>query len=106
MDENENDSGAPKRLISTDLVPKDKQIEMTEQLQGMTLRLLIHRVEHGLISDTGLATIIRLLNDHGWDLDPNHIKKDLKDQLTSKVSPTDLDDELDGVYPIGNRKHA
>jgi hypothetical protein len=98
--ENEEEAGAPKRLIDTTPLPKEQQIEMAQQLQAMTLRLFIHRVEHGLISDTGLATIVRMLNEHGWDLDPAHVKKDLLDQLTTRISPEELDAELDGVLPL------
>lgn len=98
MEDQNND--APKRLIDSTPMTKEKQISLAEQLQAMTLRLLADRVENRTISDTGLATIIRLLVSQGWSLDPATVKQNLKDMLTTTVDPKELDEELDNVFPL------
>jgi hypothetical protein len=83
---------------------KAEQITLAEQIQAMTLRLFFDRIKNRTISDTGLATITRLLVSQGWELDPNGLPKDPKDMLTSKHRAEDLDD--DDVIPFPGRKQA
>ena len=106
MTDEQNEEGAPKRLIDTTPLAKEDQIKIAERLQAASLRLFLDRVENRTISDTGLATIVRMLIANGWDLDPSHMKQDLKDLLTSTVSAEELDKELDNVFPIGSRRPA
>lgn len=71
---------------------KNAQIEKMEKLQDLILDDLIKAVEGGTATATDRATIIRLLQSNGWDLDPARIPQELRDKLTKKVK---FDDDLE-----------
>jgi hypothetical protein len=100
-----NEEREPLRLIDTTPMTKEDQISLAEQLQAMVLRTFSTRLEHNTISDTGLATLVRMLAANGWSIDPRSVPKNLADKLTTKVDPAELDADLDNVYPI-HRRHA
>ena len=94
----DNEEKAPEKL-SLEEIDLVKQIELTKKLQAGLLRTYLRRLEAGTISDTGLANLQRLLKENGWSLDPKQMPVDLKDMLTTHVSPEDLDDD-DDVLPL------
>jgi hypothetical protein len=57
----------------------------------------------GSATSTDFATLARVLAANGWTLDPKQLPQELRDKLTSKVSPEEL--EYDGILPI-QRKQA
>jgi hypothetical protein len=81
-------------IIEAGKLPQEAQLELAEQLQAMLLRTYHTRLKAGTISDTGLAALQRLLQQNGWSLDPAQLPKGLRDMITSKVDPTELDDDV------------
>jgi Fe-S-cluster formation regulator IscX/YfhJ len=62
-----------------------EQIAKLEQLQDLILDDMIDAVKNNRATATDRATIIRLLQSNGWDLDPSKLGDgDLKSKLTSK----------------------
>jgi hypothetical protein len=94
------DQEEPKRLIDATPMAKQEQIDLAAQLQALTLRSFYVRLVAGTLSDTGLATMIRLLMANGWSLDPASVKQNLEEMLTTKVDPKELDEEIDNVFPL------
>lgn len=83
---------------------REGQIDLSQQLQDMLLRAYKDRLEAGTISDTGLGQLQKLLMSNGWSLDPAQIKRELGEQLTSRVDPEELDDEDPDVIDILDRR--
>lgn len=69
------------------------QTELAEGLQLKWLRRMDSMLDDGTITSSDMATLYRFLSDNGWNLDPARLPKRLRDKLTSKISPTDFDDE-------------
>jgi hypothetical protein len=84
----------------TDTTDKQKvQVEIAERLQLALLKDFERQLLDGTISSTDRATLARLLTQNGWSLDPSRLPKGLKDQLTSRIDPEDLDED-DDVLPL------
>ena len=78
-----------------------KQIDLAEKLQDKLLEYFQKRLDDNSLTDTGAATLARLLSANGWSLDPARIPQSIKDKLTSTVSPSDLsDDDVDVIGKI------
>jgi hypothetical protein len=75
----------------TKLLNKEEQIQVAEELQTLILKDFVKILKDNTASATDRATIIRLLRENGWTLDPALLPKNLRDKLTSKVS---FDDDL------------
>lgn len=76
---------------------REEQIALAEELQGMLLKEYKRRLETRTISGTGMASLQKLLKDNGWNLDPAHLKQELRDLLTTEVDPDELDDDDDVI---------
>jgi hypothetical protein len=98
MKEDTEDFSVPEELDTTPM-EKPAQINLAAELQAGALRLFLRRVKSGQISDTGLNTLVRLLAANGWDLDPSHLPQELKDMLTSKLSPEEIEAD-DDILPL------
>jgi hypothetical protein len=76
---------------------KAEQAEILERLQLKWLERMETLMDTGEITSTDLATLMRFLMANGWTLDPSRLPKGLKDKLTSKVLPSDFEDEDNGI---------
>lgn len=80
---------------------KEQQIDLAEQLQAMLLEAYATKLEKGELSDTGLSSLQKLLMQNGWQLDPTRVPQGLRDKLTARVDPKDVeDDDEPGVIPM------
>ena len=90
----------PEPAVDVTPLPKTEQVALAEKLQAAVLRTFERRLKNGTLSDSGIATLVRLLMQNGWTIDPSQLSKGLRSVLTENVSP----DELDDVLPF--RKQA
>lgn len=82
---------------------KQKQIEIAERLQLALLEYFEQKLEDKTLSDTGAATLARLLMQNGWSIDPARLPQGLKDKLLSGVDPAKLsDDDVDVIGRIAS----
>lgn len=72
---------------------KQTQLEIAERLQLKWLKRMEALLDDATITSTDLATLNRFLMANGWTLDPSKLPKNLRDKMTSHVSPEDLDEE-------------
>lgn len=82
---------------------KKQQIDIAERLQLALLKYFEKKLEDDppTLSDTGAATLARLLMQNGWSIDPAKLPTGLKDKLLSGVDPTQLsDDDVDVIGKI------
>jgi len=70
-----------------------KQLEITERLQDKLLEFFETKLQDGTLSDTGAATLTRLLMANGWSLDPARLPQTVRDKLTRSIDPRELDDD-------------
>lgn len=75
----------------TKLLNQTEQIQVAAQLQTLILQDFVKQLQGNTASATDRATIVRLLRENGWTLDPALVPSSLKDKITSKVS---FDDDL------------
>lgn len=76
----------------------EAQIKLADELQDLVLADLKKILDNGTATATDRATIIRLLRDNGWNLDPSRLTTSLKDKLTNKVRfDEDLTEEETGT---------
>lgn len=101
MEDNKKAWEGPELLEDAKLT-KNEQLDLAERLQAMLLRSYLKRLQEGSLSDTGMASLQRLLSQNGWSLDPAQLPQELRHMLTSEVSPEELDEEdLEaGVIPM------
>jgi hypothetical protein len=81
---------------------KAKQLAIAERLQLRLLEVFEEKLKstEGL-SDTGMATLARLLMQNGWSIDPARLPQGLKDKLLTNVDPSKFtDDDVDVVGRI------
>lgn len=76
------------------LVEQRRQIEQAERLQRLILDDLERCLNDKTATATDRATIIRLLKDNGWTLDPAQLPSNLKAMLIADLSAVDVADEL------------
>lgn len=61
--------------------PKKDQIRIVERLQAKLLERFEHLLDTGEMSATDAATLVRLLSQNGWTLDPTALPQGLKDKM-------------------------
>lgn len=77
---------------------KQQQIAIADRLQLMLLEYFEKKLNDDTLTDTGAATLARLLSANGWSIDPNTLPQGVRDKLTSTVDPNDFDDDdLDAI---------
>jgi hypothetical protein len=85
------------------MADKQKQIELAERLQDMLLLYFETKLKEGTLTDTGAATLARLLMANGWSLDPSRLPTTIKDKLTRTIDPTQFtEDDVDVIGRIVN----
>lgn len=72
---------------------QQQQIEIMDRLQLKMLQRFETLLDNGEISSTDMATLVRLAEHNGWQLDPAKIPQGLKDKLTAGVSPEDFGED-------------
>lgn len=72
---------------------RSTQIDLAAQLQLKWLERMNTLMDEGTITSTDLATLARVLLANGWTLDPARLPQALREKLTSKVDPSEFDDE-------------
>ena len=82
-----------------------KQIELAEKLQMKALEYFENGFDTGTLTATDVSTLVRLLSQNGWVLDPARVPQGLRDKLTSTLDPSDLEDDGD-VIPIIRKRRA
>lgn len=80
-----------------------QQTDLAERLQTKWLKRMETMIDEGTATATDMATLARVLLANGWSIDPKDIPQPLRDKLTSKISPEELDD--DGIV-LPMRKKA
>ncbi len=75
---------------------KAEQIDLLEEIQTLLLRDLVTALKSHKATAPDRATIIRLLQSNGWDLDPARVPQELRDKLTKAVK---FDADLEGEAP-------
>jgi hypothetical protein len=69
----------------TKMLNQTQQIEVASELQSLILQDFVKIIKNNTASATDRATIVRLLRENGWTLDPAQIPSSLKDKLTRTV---------------------
>lgn len=69
-----------------------KQIELAERLQDGLLLYFEKKLDEGSLTDTGAATLARLLSSNGWSLDPTRLPQGVADKLTRRIDPSQFDE--------------
>jgi len=78
-----------------------KQAALAELLQDKLLQYFEKKLDGDALTDTGAATLARLLMANGWSLDPNRLPQGIREKLTRTVDPTELtDDDVDVIGRI------
>jgi hypothetical protein len=78
--------------------PKKDQIAIAEKLQLKLLEYFEKKLENNTLTDTGAATLARLLMQNGWNLDPSAVPEGLRSKLTQNIDPNELnEDDLDRI---------
>lgn len=73
--------------------PKKEHIAIAERLQLALLNYFETKLQDGSLTDTGAATLARLLMQNGWSIDPAQVPEGLRDKLTQKINPDELDED-------------
>lgn len=74
-----------------------KQLAIKAKLETLWLEHMQHLLETKAVTSTDLATLARVLMQNGWVIDEGKLPQQLRDKLTTLVSPEELDDN---VLPI------
>lgn len=75
---------------------KRYQIQIAARLQRKVLENLERKLDQDLITPPEMATLVKLLAQNGWVLDPAMIPKGLRSKITDMVDPNEfLDDDPD-----------
>ena len=78
--------------------PKKEHLEIAERLQLALLKYFETKLADNSLTDTGAATLARLLMQNGWSLDPSQMPEGLRGKLTANVDPSELDeDDMDMI---------
>lgn len=72
------------------------QTEIAVKLQRLLLEDFEAAFKAGTITAADRATLARLLMQNGWSLDPKELPQGLKDKLTTRIDPSEFDED-DGV---------
>ena len=83
-------------MADTKNLTKAEQIDLLDEIQTLLLKDLVKQLKDETTTSTDRATIIRMLKDFGWDLDPSRVPQALKDKLTKQVA---FDADLEGDAP-------
>ncbi len=78
---------------SDDLNTTDAQVSIAERLQLKWLQRMETLIDAGILTDTGMAILARVLMANGWNLDPKRLPKGLRDKLTSHFDPKEFEDD-------------
>jgi hypothetical protein len=70
-----------------------EQVAISKRLQMKVLKRFEALLDDGAISDTGLATLVRLLQGSGWTVDAMAIPKRLRGVLTKTIDASKYDKE-------------
>lgn len=76
---------------------QSEQIKIATRLQEKILARFELLLDSGEMTSTDAATLVRLLSQNGWTLDPKQVPQGLRGMLTSDVDPAELDED---VIPI------
>lgn len=74
-------------------VDQADQIALADELQGMVLEDFKKLLQSGLMTPTDRSTLVRLLSQNGWTLDPSALPMGLRDKLTRRVDPLDFEED-------------
>lgn len=67
------------------------QLEIMQRLQTKLLKQFEAKLDNGELSDTGMATLARMLSGMGWSIE-DEIANGLKSKLTKDVDPNTFDE--------------
>lgn len=69
------------------------QLEIAARLQRKVLEVLEAKLDDGTISGPEMSTLVKLLSQNGWAIDPAKVPEGLRQKLTSVIDPNDLNDD-------------
>jgi hypothetical protein len=84
-------------IINLTGTPDPEHLQILKRMQTKILKEYERRLDEGVISDTGLKDLAKMVRDAGWNLDPSKVPQTLKDKLTQNIDPSALDDMDDDV---------
>jgi hypothetical protein len=76
----------------------DEQLEIAKRLQYKLLKRFEKLIDQDEMSATDAATLVRLLSQNGWVLDPAALPQGLRDKLKDTVPAFDQDIDPDEVW--------
>lgn len=80
------------------MADSNEQLDKAEKLQDMLLDSFIELFKDKAETAADRATLLKMLKENGWSLDPSRLPQSLKDKLTlSDPSVLDEDDDIVGT---------
>lgn len=72
---------------------KQKQIEIAERLQMKILQRFEKLIDSNELQATDAATLVRLLMNSGWSIDPARVPKGLQGVLTQAIDAAAIEED-------------